>query len=52
MENNNEHIKENKSVNISTIRINPDYSKLLSPLSNSEYVMLKDSIKKMDYIIE
>jgi hypothetical protein len=39
-------IQEDESTNISTVRINPEYSRLVSPLSNQEHEMLKDSIKK------
>ena len=39
-------IQTDNSTNVSTVRINPEYSKLVSPLSNQEYEMLKDSIKK------
>ena len=30
------------------IKINPEYSKLVNPLSNLEYEILKNSIKEMD----
>ena len=39
-------IKENKSNAIPTLRINFEYSKLVSQFSNQEYEMLKDSIKQ------
>lgn len=39
-------IQEDEPTNVSTVRINPEYSRLVSPLSNEEYGMLKDSIKK------
>jgi len=39
-------IKENELNAIPIFIINPEYSKLISPLSNQEYRMLKDSIKK------
>ena len=40
------NIKENKSKAIPSLKINLEYSKLASPLSNQEYETLKDSIKK------
>lgn len=46
MENIKENIKENKSGNISIIKINPDYSKLVTPLLEKEDEMLKNSIKE------
>jgi ParB-like chromosome segregation protein Spo0J len=39
-------INKNVTNAIPTFKINPDYSKLVNPLSNQEYEMLKDSIKK------
>ena len=39
-------INGDNPINFSTIKINLEYSKLVSPLSNQEYEMLKDSIKK------